>query len=218
MKPTIFVLIGVGLSLLALPPRVSWEQAPARPVAEVSGPEYRVLSDYMAGTFTGDNGEARVGRRVSAIVIINETQSDRNDNKIENDNGKPLSWTEISAYLRKEMPTLQRASLNSFRDVNAHPASFQRSFHLPVAYELVDKTEIDAVLKQDGWWKDFYKKYPNSQGILSFSRVGFSPDGKQAIFYASNGCGGKCGTGTYVIMEKVDSGWKVAKEILFWIS
>jgi len=199
MKPLILILI--GLSLVALPPRVSWGQATARPVAEVSEPEYRVLSDYVAGTFTGDNGEARVGRRVSQIVIVNQAQSDRNDNKIEDDNGKPLSWIEISAYLHKEMPTLQRASLNSFRDVNARPASFQRLFHLPVTYELVGKAVIDGLFKQGGWWTDYYKKYPSSQGILSLSRVGFSPDGKQAVLYASNGCGGKCGTGTYVVME-----------------
>jgi hypothetical protein len=102
--------------------------------------------------------------------------------------------------------------------VNTHPAPSRHSFHLSVAYELVDKTEVDSIFNKGGWWTDYYRKYPNSQGILSLSRVGFSPDGKQAVFYASNGCGGKCGTGTYVVMERVDSGWKVAKEILIWIS
>ena len=91
-----------------MPARDSWGQA-ATAIVEVSESEYRVLSDYIVATFIGDKGENQVGRRVSNIVLINETRSDRNDSKIEDDDGKPLSWRKISAYLHKEMPTLQRA-------------------------------------------------------------------------------------------------------------
>jgi hypothetical protein len=217
MNPLIPALIGPFL--VVLPPWASWGQIPARPVAEVSESEYRVLSDYIADTFTGDKGEHSVAHRVSKIVIVNKTQSDRNDDHaVDLETDKPLSWKTISAYLHKEFPKLQAASLNSFREANTHPARFRDSFNLSFTYELVDKTEVDSIFKKGGWWTDYYKKYPNSQGILSLSRVGFSPDGRQAVFYASNGCGGKCGTGTYVVMERVDSGWKVAKEILIWIS
>ncbi len=44
-------------------------------------------------------------------------------------------------------------------------------------------------------------------------RAGFSPDGKQALFYASNRCGGKCATGSYVVMEKHGSAWKILKDL-----
>ncbi|HEV2522536.1 MAG TPA: hypothetical protein VGT24_09155 [Candidatus Acidoferrales bacterium] len=187
-------------------------------VGEIPESEYRVLSDYIVGTFTGDKGDEQVRGRASEIVIVNKTESDRNINRIEDGDGKLISWKEITTYLQKQFPMLQRATLDSFRETNVYPASFKRSFQLPVPYELVDKAEIDAVFKHGGWWTDYYRKYPNSQGILSLSRVGFSPDGKQAVFYAGNMCGGKCGRGNYVVMERVDSGWKVAKEILFWIS
>jgi hypothetical protein len=50
------------------------------------------------------------------------------------------------------------------------------------------------------------------------SKIGFSADGSQALFYATNSCGGKCGTGTYVVMQKSDVSWKVVKEILIWVS
>lgn len=216
MKP--LILAAIGLSVAVLVPWASRGQAPAHPVAEVTEVEYQVLSAYVAGAFTGDKGEHRVGSHAPKIVIANVTESDRDDSEIEDDDGKPMSWKQTSKYLHKEAPTLQTAALNSFRDANTHPAPFRPSFRLPVAYELVDKTEIDAIFKKGGWWPDYYKKYPNSQGFLRLSRVGFSTDGKQAVFYARNGCGGKCGTGTYVVMEKVDSGWKIVKEILIWVS
>jgi hypothetical protein len=208
----------LGLFVAVLAPRASSRQAPALPVAEVTEAEYKVLSAYIADTFTDSRGEHRVGSEISQIVIANKTQSDRDDGKIEDNNGKPMSWEEIRGYLRKEAPTLQITTLNSFRDANTHSVPFRPSFQLPVAYELVDKAEIDAIFKKGGWWKDYYSKYPNSQGFLTLSRVGFSTDGKQAVLYAKNGCGGKCGTSTYVVMERVEPGWKVVKEILIWIS
>jgi hypothetical protein len=213
MKPHLFAAIGLFVAVLA--PRASYGQAPAKSVAEVTEAEYQVLSAYIAGAFTGDKGEHRVGSRVSKIVIANKTQSDRDDR---DDDDKPMSWKKMSRYLHKEAPTLQTATLNSFRDANARPVPFRPSFHLPVAYELVDKTEIEAIFKKGEWWTDYYRKYPNSQGFLSLSRVGFSTDGKQGVFYTINGCGGKCGSDSYVVMEKVDLSWKVVKEILIGVS
>jgi len=80
----------------------------------------------------------------------------------------------------------------SFRYGGAHQVSFGTLFRVPVVYELVDKAEIDAIFEKGGWWTDYYKRYPNSQGFLTLSRVGFSPDGKQALLYAKNGCGKIC--------------------------
>jgi hypothetical protein len=216
MKPLIIAF--VGLIQLTLSAGGTREQSPAGPIVEVSESEYQVLSDYIASAFTGDTERDRIGGRVARIVIVSETYTDGADNKVEDEDGKPLSWNQISTKFQKELPALQPASINSLREVNTHPATFRHSFRLPVAYELVNKAEFDAIFKKGGWWTDYYTKYPNSQGILSLSRVGFSPDGKQAVFFASNHCGGKCGTGAYVVMEKSDSGWKVVKELLIWVS
>jgi hypothetical protein len=215
MKPLIVAFI--GLSQLASSGRAQ-EPSPARPIVEVSESEYQVLSDYIASSFTGDKGRDRIGARVSRIVIVSESYSDGPDNKIEDQDGKTLSWKEITIKLQKDYPALQPASISSLREVDTHPATFRPSFRLPVAYELVNRVEFDAIFKKGGWWTDYYRRYPNSQGVLSLSRVGFSPDGKQAVFFASNHCGGKCGTGAYVVMERTDFGWKVAKEILIWVS
>jgi hypothetical protein len=215
MKPLI-------VACIALCQLASWggaqQPSPAGPIVEVSESEYQVLSDYIASSFTGDKGRDRVGARVSRIVIVSETYANGTDDTIEDKDGKPLSWKEVSTKLQKEFPALQPASINSLREINAHPATFRHSFRLPVAYELVSKAEFEAMFKTDAWRTDYYTRYPNSQGALSLSRVGFSPDGKQAVFFASNHCGGKCGTGAYVVMEGTDSGWKVAKEILIWVS
>jgi hypothetical protein len=129
-----------------------------------------------------------------------------------------VPWVQVSKYLRKEAPTLQPATIQKFREVGPQSAALRSSFQLPVPYELVEAKEIDEIFADGRWWTDYYKKYPDSQGYLALSRIAFSADGNQALFYASNSCGGKCGTGTYVVMEKRDGHWKLVKEIMVWIS
>ena len=198
-----------------MPPR----PAPADAVpAEVTRPEYEVLSAYISSTFTGKNAEERLDKSVSNIVIVDRVQSDRDDAGLEDADGKALSWEEIVKYLHKNLPQLEDATLKSFRDACSQPATFRRNFRLPVPYQLVDKATIDTILHQPGWWTDYYTKYPGSQGFIELSRVGFAPDGRQAVFYAANYCGGTCGTGTYVVMRKLNSSWRVANEVLMWVS
>lgn len=206
----LLVVVSVSLSGRA--------QSPTERTTNVTETEYQMLAIYITDTFTGNKGDDRVGRQVSRIVIANKTQSDQDDDLIEDENGKAIPWGKISRYLRKQSPRLQTSTLNSFRDANTHPAPLRPLFQLGLPYELVDKVEIDAIFENHGWWTDYYKKYPDSQGFLTLSRIGFSADGKQAMFYSTNGCGGKCGTGTYVVMEKVGASWRVMKEILMWVS
>ncbi len=210
------VLIGLLVSLLT--PSTILEQVPSKPVADVTPLEYEVFSAYITDAFTRSRGEGRVGSHVSNIVIINTTRSDMDDSHMQDENDKPVSWEKVSKYLRSEAPTLQRETILSFRGVRPQSVPLHPSFQLPVSYQLVDMKGIDAIFENKGWWTDYYKKYPGSQGFLVLSRIGFSADRSQALFYASNSCGGKCGTGTYIVMQTAGRGWRLMKEILIWIS
>lgn len=216
-SPTVNVVAISMLAMLLSPCRTS-EQVSANPPAGVSEIEYTVYSAYITEAFTGSTGEDRVGSRASNIIIVNRTRSDMEDTHMEDENGKPVSWEEVNKYLRKKAPTLRRQTIESFRGVGAQSVLLHPSFQLPVPYQLVDMKEIDAIFENKGWWTDYYKKYPGSQGFLVLSRIGFSADRGQALFYASNSCGGKCGTGTYVVMQRAGREWKLMKEILMWIS
>src|SRR5260370_40078574 len=79
MKSLVLALIGPFFVVLS--PCVSWGQIPSRPVPKVSESEYRLLSDYIVATFTGDKGQDRVCHRGTRIVIVIKTQSDRDDDQ-----------------------------------------------------------------------------------------------------------------------------------------
>jgi hypothetical protein len=208
----------VGLLVAVLTPRTTSEQVPTKPAVDVTQREYVVFSAYITDAFMGAKGEDRVGWHVSNIVIVNMTRSDLNDSQIEDENDKPFSWKRASRFLRKQAPTLQQATIENLREVGTQSAPLRPSFQLSVPYQLVDEKEIDAIFRNKGWWTDYYKKYPGSQGYLVLSKVGFSADRSQALFYAENRCGGKCATGTYVVMQKSGTSWNLVKEIVIWVS
>jgi hypothetical protein len=181
-------------SLMALASLFGCRHSPT----EVSDAEYRVLSAYVAGKFVGEE-------RVGQIVILNETA--------ETQQGMAI-WNNVPRLV-----TAHSQVYRAFLDANLHPSSFHRSFTLPLPYQIVASSEMQSIFGSPGdVWGRYYEKYPNSMGLLRLSRVGFNADGNQAAFYISNSCGGLCGGGYFVIMEKVNSNWKIVQEVQVWIS
>jgi hypothetical protein len=90
----------------------------------------------------------------------------------------------------------------------------------------VSNPGIDYVIMKDSdlqdakfdFWTKFYKKYPNSSGIVFFSNVGFNDRHDQAFVYAGRSCGGLCGAGDYVLLGKVNGKWTILKEQGLWVS
>jgi hypothetical protein len=181
-------------------------------VAEVTTAEYEVFSEYIAHYFVGEAAKERIGLPVSQIVIVDTTEYDERQ-IVEN-----TSWKHLQHDLRRQVPSLQQTTINTFREVNLHQAQLRPRFDLPLHYELVSASKIDSILHDVSSWREYYKQYPASQGYLALSRVGFSPDGEKALFYASNDCGGLCATDSFVVMEKRGNAWTVVKEVIIRVS
>ena len=67
-------------------------------------------------------------------------------------------------------------------------------------------------------WEKFYDKFPNSQGIMSLSRVGFNQDGTEALVYVEDWCGWLCGEGNYVLLSKENGQWVIRKKMGVFVS
>jgi hypothetical protein len=211
MKTRWTLLVGIVVCFLfTLTARA---QKPAAQNANISEAEYDVFSAYISQSFVGAVGKDRVGKPISQIVIVSRTESDKDD--LDRDDMPPGG---VEKHLRKEAPTLRAVTINNFYRANVNEATLALRFHLPLEYQLVSAEKIGSILRDISDWPEYYKQYPGSQGHMALSRVGFSPDGKQALFYVSNWCGGKCATGSYVVMEKQGAAWRVVKELLMWVS
>ena len=189
--------------------------------SHVRGAEYEVLSEFIDAKFASEKGVQPLkptGEGIAKIVFHNVTESDEEGRNVQRDgNGQPIPWAQIAASLQKESPSLEGSTVEAFRRANGKQATLQRSFHTAFDYELVDSTQLDSRFKNGGW-PAYYKRFPGSPGVLGFSRVGFSADGMQALFFASGECGELCGSGGYVVMERRGGRWVIDKEIETWIS
>jgi hypothetical protein len=191
-------------------------KTPVTPTGEAV--EYDVLSAFIDNKFASRKGLEPIGHGIVRIVIFNQTESDQYGHNVRLDgNGQPIPWMQTASSLQNKIPTLKQTTIDAFREVNKQQASVRRSFHPAFDYELVNSIQLDSIFK-NGDWPAYYQRFPGSPGILTFSRVGFSADGTQALFYLNNRCGGLCGTGRYVVMEKRNRRWMVETEIEMWVS
>jgi hypothetical protein len=188
--------------------------APVGPKGEITAAEYEVLASWVDAKFTG---KEQVSRGVSKIVIFNTTSGDPHLQW--EDNGRPVPWAREAESLRKREPALQKTTTDAFGNVNVQQAFLRRSVHCAVNCVVIDSAQLESIFKKGGGdWLAYYKQFPGSPGLLTFSRVGFSTDGAQALFYVSSNCGGLCGGGYYVVMERLNGRWVIEKEINVWVA
>jgi hypothetical protein len=127
--------------------------------------------------------------------------------------------TEDHAF--KNMPTLARATISDFRAQEKECFQLTRKLNIPTEYVLVTEKDLEPLFPKsefDRMWSRFYKKYPGSSGVISFSNPGFNRAFTQALISTSRGCGGLCGAGHLVLLKKTPGGWKVETKVMTWIS
>jgi hypothetical protein len=154
---------------------------------------------------------AKAAHDYSAVSCcrLDRLQSGAEARNVRDENGRPIPWEKTAESLRKKDLALQQAALDAFRKVNAQQAFLRRSLHPSIDYELVTSAQLEPIFcKHCGFWPAYYKQFPGSQGLLTFSGVGFSADGTQAFLYFSNRF-----EGHYVIMEKRDGLWVIEQSI-----
>ena len=67
-------------------------------------------------------------------------------------------------------------------------------------------------------WKEFYQLYPQSNGYLHFSRVGFNKERTEALVHVGWMRGSLEGQGQYFLLSKKDGKWQVERSVGTWVS
>jgi len=110
-------------------------------------------------------------------------------------------------------------TLTNYIKVNKQAREISDEFDTEYKHAMLSKKELEDIFK-DGCcgWNLFYERYPGSSGYVSFSRVGFNGNATQALVYVVCVCGGLCGTGGYVLLEKKGGTWRTQRWLASWIS
>jgi len=75
-------------------------------------------------------------------------------------------------------------------------------------------SELPLVSEYENWTV----KYPKFTGVLVFSNIKFDVNREHGVLEVGYYCGGKCGLGYKVTIEKVDHRWVISKVEDTWIS
>lgn len=184
MRPSLLVLIPAALAC---------SSAVATGRSDQASPEELVWS-HLLSEIAGD--EHRL------LVVSDSTSSVAPDE----------AWGRL---LLEELPELREETLQGIRDAAAMARAMPRFTGLVVPVELASSEEL-AVLRRDRnpdeYWRAFYERYPDSPGLVQFSSVGFDPSREQALVYVHRSCGGRCGSGRYVLLSRSGEQWDVVDE------
>jgi len=86
---------------------------------------------------------------------------------------------------------------------------------------LVSNEEIQYIFNTtdiNKGWEEFYRRFPNSAGEISFSRIGYNRDKTQAMVEIGNMYASLGGEGRLIFLKLENNEWKIAKAILTWMS
>jgi hypothetical protein len=105
-----------------------------------------------------------------------------------------------------------------------YEARNKQSLHFPSPCKLAPEcvvanlADLAPYTKDAGAWRKFFKKYPNSPGIVVVSRIGFNAEHTEAVVYSGHSCGTLCGQGEFDHLMKQDGVWTVTDRTIVWIS
>ena len=171
--------------------------------------QYKVLSAYIARGLTGESHD--LGSRRGLVLIANRTTFSQpmvNSTKLKQYVALVLS----SQRRRASMPELSRRLIFEFWAANLRDETLERRFQFAAPYALATEEEMKL-------WPsaEFMARFPDSYGVLTFSRVAFNSDLTEAMFYTEHLCG-LCGEGKFVLMRKTAGKWIEVDSASMWIS
>lgn len=121
-------------------------------------------------------------------------------------------------YVTNRLPGLEEETLADFQAQNRESHPLTDDFDLSVEVVLIGEEELDQIFGDMEGWDTFYATYPDSQGRMTLSRVGFNRQGTQALVYVGNQSHWLAGTGHLVLLAGENGVWTLQGEVTLWIS
>ena len=153
-------------------------------------------NNLIATTYNQYKIDLIVLRQVTFPVVYNDSLFNFNKDS-----------TEVLAELKRNIKSLEDETFNNLLKVNKRSDSILYNFK-PIKNNFKIVFISDSLIKdlflndENNGWNKFYKLYPNSKGIYSFSKIGFNKSKSQALLeFHSHGAG------YYVFYRKVDNKW-----------
>ncbi|MBN1570051.1 MAG: hypothetical protein JXA73_19555 [Acidobacteria bacterium] len=169
--------------------------------------QYEVYSVFIRDSFP----EWFIDSNISVIPIARDYMSCAGSWLQSSEASEKLTW------LRKSHPGVSDDLLLRYYSSYLSQESLENKFRLTLPTLLVPAEELDED-KHEDYVDNFFKRYPSAPGVLRFSQVAFSSDGRLAMFEYSYELCPLCSHGGTVLMEKRSGGWRIRENFGGWVS
>jgi hypothetical protein len=129
------------------------------------------------------------------------------------------SLASAAEHISLGLPGISRQTVLDFITKNSTPIST-----MPCQPEIDDLVFLSeqafaGIFGQvDDGWEVFRREYPNSRGVVQFSRVGLDAKLTQAVVCFGAQYDWLMGYGEYILLTRHDEAWRVAAALQAWIS
>ncbi len=142
------------------------------------------------------------------FVIYDHTSTDHPGSLLKSD-----EQTTTLQAVNREWPDVNQETLEDFRIRNEEEYPLSHQLDLNVEFVLLGEEEISTAYDD---FDQFYEQYPNAQGILVLSRVGFNSERDEALVYYGNVEYYLHGIGCIALLRTSGDTWVFVKEIIIW--
>nr|BAJ06947.1 hypothetical protein [uncultured bacterium] len=122
---------------------------------------------------------------------------------------------EIKDYIKRVFNDVEDEIVEEFVSVNKTSRMIDANKMKGINVITISRSKLDEIL-QNGWWENFHNIYPQSPGVIWFSKVSYSKNNNIALLYYQNTYAGMRSIGYLVILEKISGKWIVKEKKWLW--
>jgi hypothetical protein len=185
--------------------------APATPASAVTpAPESRETATDVASPSPGTAHDEQavyavfLAQNPGITLIRQDTATDT----------APQSAQETAELIKAGLPGISDETIADYAKQNEQASQqLPADMELGVAYQLLSAADLAEISSQPNWGEVLQERYPDTEGYLFFSRVGFDAAHQQALVYVGRVYGPLGGEASYYLLKKVDGRWRIAGQI-----
>lgn len=119
----------------------------------------------------------------------------------------PTDEEKMLSYVREHFEGLGEKTLADFLAKNREQHPIDPDLNPGERLICIDDEDFRNIFRDEEGWDRFRQTYPESDGTLRFSRVGFNSDVTQAMIYAGQQFDWDVGSNGYWLFSKSDGVW-----------
>lgn len=132
--------------------------------------------------------------------------------------GMPSDEERMLDYIRQNLEDINEETLSDFLEKNRGRHPVEPESNPGGRLIVVNDEEFRHIFRDEEGWNRFRETFPESDGTLRFSRVGFDRDVSQAMIYAGQQFDWDTGSAGFRLFEKSDGVWMEAGRAGEWMS